>query len=725
MRRTAEKQARLSVARPVPNEALTQRVQRYYIPAFAGRNALMHRIILSAALSALALPVLAAETGVPVAPGEEIVVTARPSAADQFSVLQSTTVLTAESLQLRLEGSIGETLASLPGFSSSFFGPGASRPIIRGLDGDRIRVLTNGIGAIDASTVSPDHVVAADPLGAQRIEVVRGPANLMYGSNAVGGVVNVLDGRISERLPEAPFGGRIDLLYGGNADERAGAAHVDAVAGNFVLHLKGFFRETGDYRVPSGALEDEHDHGHEDHEDHDHDDGDNPRRVGNSATRSQGGTVGLSYVWDDGFFGAAYSRLDSRYGIPSGGHVHAEDDHGDEHGHGEEDVRIDLVQDRLDVAGEVRGDLLAFRAVRIRFGYADYRHAELEGDEVGTTFHNKAWEGRMELVQKPLLDGLWTGASGVQLTSRDFEAIGEEAFVPPSETFNWGVFTFQEIKLGALTAELGARFESQRIKALGETRDFDSVGVSGGLAWSPDEDWLLGVTVGRSSRAPTAEELFAIGPHLAIGAYEIGDRTLRQEKALNIEAFIRKREGVVTGSLTGFATWYDDFITQSFDGREEDGLPVLVRGQTDARFTGLEAEVAVKAIETATWSLTVDASADYVRATDTAAGTPLPRIPPFRFSVGAEYERDWLTGRIEVQRTSRQNRVAGLEEETGGHTMLNASLAARPFTGRPDVTIMLRGRNLTNAIARAHTSFLKEVAPLPGRDIRISLQLGF
>ncbi|MEN3974237.1 TonB-dependent receptor [Emcibacter sp. SYSU 3D8] len=692
----------------------------------------MNRLVTITALSALAGPAMAAETGVAVAPGEEIVVTARPSAADPFSVLQSTTVLTAESLQLRLEGSIGETLASLPGFSSSFFGPGASRPIIRGLDGDRIRVLTNGIGSIDASTVSPDHAVAADPLGAQRIEVVRGPANLMYGSNAVGGVVNLLDGRISERLPADPVSGQVDVLYGSAADERAGAAHVDVTMGKFVLHLKGFYRESDDYRVPLGALKDDHDEDEYEYGEHEEEE-ENPRRVANSANRSQGATAGLSYVWDDGFLGLAYSRLDSKYGIPSGGHAHEEDEHhDDEHededeeaGHGEENVAVDLVQDRLDIAGEVRGDLLAFEAARVRFGYADYQHVEIEGDEIGTIFGNKAWEGRLELVHKPLFDGIWRGASGVQLTSRDFEAIGDEAFVPPSETFNWGLFTFQEVKLGAVTVELGARFENQRVEALGERRTFDSLNVSGGLAWTPDEDWLLGVTISRSRRAPTAEELFADGAHLAIGAYEIGDPGLRQETAVNVEAFLRKRAGVVTGSISGFVTWYDDFITQAFTGGEMDGLPVLLRGQTNARFVGLEAEVEVKAVQTDLWSLTFDASADYVRATDTISGGTLPRIPPFRLQLGAEYRRDWLTGRVEVQRLSRQDRVAAFEEETEGYTMLNASLSVRPFTARPDVTIMLRGRNLTNAIARAYTSFLKEFAPLPGRDIRVSLQVGF
>jgi iron complex outermembrane receptor protein len=703
----------------------------------------MKRLAILGTTMLVAQPVLAAETAVTTARGEEIIVTARPVAAEQFSVLQNATVLSSESLQLRLEGSIGETLASLPGFSSSFFGPGASRPIIRGLDGDRIRVLTNGIGSIDASTVSPDHAVAADPLGAQRIEVVRGPANLMYGSNAVGGVVNVIDGRIAERLPEKPVSGQVDLLAGSAADELAGAAHVDAALGGFVLHLKGFYRDTSDYRVPSGALLD-HEH-EEEHDDHDHEEGHDEEelagnRIGNSATRSRGGTVGLSYVWENGYLGAAYSRLDSLYGIPTGGHVHAEEedhDHDHEHehdhehdeeeghAHGEEDVRIDLVQDRLDVAGEIREDFLIFNTARVRFGYADYKHTELEGDEPGTVFRNSAWEGRMELVQQPMAGGAWTGASGVQLTSRDFEAIGDEAIVPPSDTFSWGVFTFQELTLGQVTLEVGMRYENREIEIPTARRTFDSFNVSGGIGWSPDDDWMIGTTVSRSRRAPTAEELFTNGPHLAIGVYEIGDPDLTQETAVNVEAFVRKREGILTGSLTAFATWYDNFITQTFTGAEMEGLPVLVRGQTDARFQGLELELGLEAVRATDWSLRFDATADYVRATDTVAGSPLPRIPPFRITVGAEYERDWLTGRIEVQRVSAQNRVAPLEEETDGHTMVNASLAFRPLRERPDLTVMIRGRNLTNAVARTHTSFLKEVAPLPGRDIRVSLQVDF
>jgi iron complex outermembrane receptor protein len=331
----------------------------------------------------------------------------------------------------------------------------------------------------------------------------------------------------------------------------------------------------------------------------------------------------------------------------------------------------------------------------------------------------------MELVQKPMAGGAWTGASGVQITSRDFEAIGDEAIVPPSDTFSWGVFTFQELNLGQVTLEMGMRYESREVEIPTDRRTFDSFNVSGGIGWSPDDDWMIGATVSRSRRAPTAEELFTNGPHLAIGAYEIGDPDLRQETAVNVEAFVRKREGILTGSLTAFASWYDNFITQTFTGAEMEGLPVLVRGQTDARFQGLELELELDAVRATDWSLRFDATADYVRATDTVAGSPLPRIPPFRITVGAEYERDWLTGRVEVQRVSAQNRVAPLEEETDGYTMVNASLAFRPLRERPDLTVMIRGRNLTNAVARTHTSFLKEVAPLPGRDIRVSLQVDF
>ena len=384
-----------------------------------------------------------------------------------------------------------------------------------------------------------------------------------------------------------------------------------------------------------------------------------------------------------------------------------------------------MVQDRFDLGGEVRGDWGPFQTIRARFGYADYEHVELENGEEGTVFKNKGWEGRLELLQQPLANMDLIGSWGLQLRDRDFSAIGDEAFVPDSDLFSWGLFTFQELTLDQLTLELGARFERQETDAIGIERNFNMFSVSGGLGWTFNDDWLIGMTIGRSERAPTPEELFSDGPHLAIGAFEIGDPDLVKEKALNLEAFIRKRGGPFTGSISGFVTWYDDYIAQIFNGEMEDGLPVLIREQTDARFIGFEIELGWRAINANGFTLDFDAVADYVRATDTTNDVPLPRIPPFRFLIGAEATYDRFSGRLEVQHVTRQNRVAPEETPTDGYTFLNASLAFKPFRDRPDVTLMVRGKNLTNAKARANTSFLKDNAPLPGRDVRVSVNVTF
>ncbi|MDA0338783.1 MAG: Plug domain-containing protein, partial [Proteobacteria bacterium] len=294
---------------------------------------------------------------------DTVVTTAHTVPHRRFDLLQSTSVLQGEELALRLEGTVGETLSSLPGITSTFFGPGASRPIIRGLDGDRIRVLVNGIGSIDASSTSVDHAVAGDTLTAQTIEVIRGPANLMYGSNAAGGVVNILDGRIPQRLPENGFSGEVTGLYGSAADEWAGGANVNAAVGNVVVHLSGFIRDTGNYDIPGFAIlddddheddhDDEHEDDHENEDDHDHEEEEENTEgfVANSDSETKGVTAGLSYVWEDGFFGFAYSRYDTNYGIPPGAHGHEEGDEEEGEEEVEEIVRIDLVQDRFDLAG--------------------------------------------------------------------------------------------------------------------------------------------------------------------------------------------------------------------------------------------------------------------------------------------------------------------------------------------------------------------------------------
>jgi iron complex outermembrane receptor protein len=669
---------------------------------------------------------------------EEILVTASPDARSQSEVAQPTSVLAGEELMLQMQPTLGETLNQEPGVTSTFFGVGASRPVIRGLGGDRIRVLESGIGSGDASATSPDHAVSVDPLGAEQIEVLRGPATLLYGSSAVGGVVNVIDNRVPDSLPGAPIGGTVELRGGTVADERGGAASLDGALGDhFAWHVDFLKRETDDYEIPgfaeSAALRAA--------EEEEAEEGEEPEEIRgiarNSATDTESGTVGLSWIGDHAFFGVATGRYNSLYGIP-GGHGHEEHEEeegeheGEEGGHEEEEealVRVDLEQRRWDLRGGVTQPFGIFRGVNLRFGSTDYEHRELEGDEVGTRFLNDSWEGRLELLQKRY--GALTGSFGLQAQSRDFEAIGDEAFVPPTQTDSWALFTFQEVERGPWRFQFGGRFERQDVAAEltdaegPKDRSFDGLSGSAGLVWRSGEDYSLGLSLARSTKLPNAEELFSNGPHLATNAFEIGDPGLDPETSLSADLTLRKTSGPFTGEVNLFLNRFDDFIFESATGEEEDGLQVFRYTQRDAEFSGLELTGLYELIHAEPYHVDLELGFDYVRAELRGTGEPLPRIPPRRYRLGLHYRGEKLHGLIEGQRVEEQDRVAALERPTEGYTLLNASVGYRFFTTRVVYDVLLRGTNLTDEEARNHVSFLKDLVPLPGRDVNLALRLTF
>lgn len=652
---------------------------------------------------------------------EEIVVTASPDARSQSEIAQPTSVLDEQELGRRRQPTLGETLSREPGVTSTFFGMGASRPVIRGLGGDRIRVLEGGVGVGDASSTSPDHAVSSDPLAAERIEVLRGPATLLYGSSAVGGVVNVIDSRIPERVPEE-VSGTVELRGGSVAGERGGAASVTGGVGRLAWHVDVLKRETGDYEIPgfaeSRALREAEAEEGEEHEEV-------RGRLPNSATDSEAGTLGVSYIVDGGFFGVSVGGLDSLYGIPGGHeHGHAEEEHGEEEE--EAPVRIDLKQRRLDLRGGVTRPFGVFRGANLRFGRSDYEHQELEGAEVGTLFTNDSWEGRLELLQKRY--GPLTGSVGFQAQRRDFAAVGEEAFVPPSETDTWAAFTFQELTRGPWRFQLGGRYESQETSAAaGEVldRSFDGLSASLGLVWQPVENYTFGLAVARSTKLPNAEELFSNGPHLATNAFELGDPDLREETSLSADLSLRKTAGRVSGEITLFANRFDDFIYERATGEEADGLPVFLYSQADAEFRGAELTGVVQLFHTEPHHFDLELGADFVRAELRETGEPLPRIPPRRYRLGVHYHGERLDGLVEATRVDEQDRVADFETPTEGYTLLNANLSYRIFTSRAIYDLLLRGTNLTDEEARNHVSFLKDRVPLPGRDVSLALRLTF
>jgi iron complex outermembrane recepter protein len=445
--------------------------------------------------------------------------------------------------------------------------------------------------------------------------------------------------------------------------------------------------------------------------------------VENSALETKGGGAGLSYVFENGFFGFSATGLDTNYGVPGG---HEEDDPmmmgGDEEEGG---VTIDLRQRRLDFDSEIEGDFFLFSRAKLRAGYADYTHTEIEpSGEPGTVFSNEGVEGRLELVDKPVSigSGELNGAVGLQWRLRDYSAIGEEAFVPPTESGQYGVFALKELSLGAVRFELGGRYENTRHEApeLLITREFDAFSVSGGVGVTPAEGFFVGVTGYRTERAPAVEELFSDGPHLATGSFEVGDPDLGIETARGVEATAKFDNDRFSFAVNGFYTSYRDFIYEAETGLIQDDLPVFQFVAADATFKGFEVVTEAELFKWKGFDFHADASVDYVRATVDAANENLPRIPPLSGLFGVEANSDLFDLRFEAEYAAEQDRIADFELPTEDYLMLHAFLTVRPIEGK-GLAIRVAAQNLSNQEARIHSSFLKDVAPLPGRNIKVAL----
>ena len=660
---------------------------------------------------------------------DEIIVTGSPIGHPEHESIIAASVLTEAELASRGEASIGELLRQEPGISSTFFGPAASRPIIRGLGGDRISVLDAGIGSIDASSVSDDHAVAVEPATAERIEIVRGAATLYYGSSAAGGVVNVFDGRIPDAEPEGGIDGALRTSIGTVNDAVEAAGGFDVLLGragdtSFVLHGEGYYRETDDYDIPGFAESErlralEESEGVEEHDEEEEVFG----TVPNTAMEAKGGAVGGSLIFPDGFIGVSAKVARTLYGVPGHQGHHEEEGEEEEHEdeHGEEPVNIALEQARYDLMGEFNKPFLFVDTTKIRFGYADYSHQELEGDEVGTTFNNKGFEGRVEFIEKEY--GNFRGASGVQFKHRNFEAIGDEAFTPPNVTDQVGVFTIREYETGIWHIQVGGRYEHTNTQAetISLSRSFDAFSVSAGFGVEPSENLFFGINALRTQRAPAPEELFSEGAHLATNAYEIGDPTLGLETARGVETTLHGEYGPLAFTVNGFYTDYKDFVALIPNGDEIDELPVFEFVARDAVFKGFEAQLDADLFTAAGFDVSARGQVDYVRA-NFKGGDAVPRIPPLRSILGLEARSSHLDLRGEVEIAAKQDRFAAYELPTDGYTLVNLAATWRPGGEGHGLSVQLRADNVTNEEARLHTSFLKDVAPLPGRNIKLTLR---
>lgn len=674
----------------------------------------------------------------------DIVVTGAVQVARK-DVLSGVAVLRGEELTAALRSSIGDTLAHTPGVSASSFGPSASRPVLRGLQGERVRVLSNGIGSIDVSNTSADHASAINPLLARRIEVLRGPQSLQYGSAAIGGVVNVIDHRIPVEVPDEPVHLAMLGSYGSAADERSLSGSVDVnLGGGWVAHLDGSYFKSNDLRIGGYALtpalraealassllpheDEEHEEGHDDHG-HEEEEVDFAANAGvkdrlpNSAARTWTAGAGLAYINEGGSIGVAYSRYDSRYGIP----IRLATQPGQ---HQEAPV-LHLKQDRIDARAEVlvNGDLLD--KIAFRYAYGNYSHAEIEPDgNIGTSFFNKGMEGRLELVQADRAG--WTGASGAQFVLRDFNVVGDEAYLPRNDTRQFGLFTVQQLQRGPLRLEAGLRFEQTRLESkplpdqvqfTPTTRTYDAFSGSVGAAYDLVPGWKIGANLSRAERSPSAEEVFAFGPHHGTETYEIGNLALRKERATSVEAILRGSGDGYDIEASVYHSWFGNFIYEARTGGLEDGLPVYQISQADAKLYGFEVQGEVTLAKPGAWTIKADALADWVHAEITGQG-PAPRIPPLRVLAGLSAHSPKLDLRAEVERVTGQDRVAAFETATPGYTTVNAEIAFRPWGKERPLSFTLSANNLFDVTARRHASFLKDYAPLAGRDIRLTARL--
>lgn len=706
---------------------------------------------------------------------EQIDVVGLPLHASTMESAQPIAVVGGDELRSKQASTLGETLKGEVGVHSTYFGPVASSPIIRGLDGPRVMITQNGFDAADASRVGPDHVVATETVTAQQIEILRGPATLFYGSGAIGGVINIVDDRVPA---DSEVRSAFLLAHDTVASEDEAAASFTGGSDLFAVHVDGFWRESDDYKIPGIAfLESEEEHEEEGHEEH------SEGVLENSAGRSHGVNIGGSVLLDRGFVGLSYGRLDRINGLPGHGHEEEAEEEIEGEEHAEEKILSELEQDRWQLISDLQIDSPLLSAVKIRLGYTDYIHREIHAEEAeelepvadheeaDTVFKNETLQARLELLHQEFAG--WRGAVSLEGKATDFEAAGEEAFTAPSKTKVQSIALMEERHSGNILWQLGARVERVNIEVdpiefehhhevegtetdSAELLMFDDLtltpySLSAGLVWDFTPDYKWSVAYSHAQRAPSAAELYSVGPHIGTGAYEIGalfnlheeDGEVHldyhghasEEVSNNLDLSLRKHHGdfgfiinVFYNRIADFyyerdtGLHYDDVFGHAEEEEEgheghNDALPIYIFEQADATFYGLEVESAWQL----TASLKLTAWADTIRG-KLDDGGELPRIPPVRLGGGFNYQKqDWQFD-FDAVHYFDQNKIALNETPTDGYTLLDATLQYRLPLWDSDLVIFAKAENITDEEARVHSSYLKEVAPLPGRGFTIGLR---
>jgi iron complex outermembrane receptor protein len=654
---------------------------------------------------------------------EEVLVSA-PDMRQRGEISQSTSVLSGDALLAAGAATLGDTLQSTPGISSASFGPGVGSPVIRGQSGNRVKVLSNNAGTADASAVSPDHANAVEPLLAEKIEIIRGPATLLYGNGAIGGVVNIIDNRIPTRRADETTGA-IEQRHDTNSDQNTSVAKVDTGAGDWALHVDGVYRERNDVRIDGEAIRETQPHDEEEEErEEEHASG----YIPNTGALSKSLTIGNSWITDSGYAGIAVNRLENRYGIPPGAHHHEVGE--EEQDEGEENLQIDMKQTRVDAK---TGWTLAqsfWKNLEVQLGYSDYEHREIENGATGTRFTNDALETRVEAAHR--FNDAWHGVVGFQGSSREFAAVGDEAFIPETDGNTAGIFTVQTYRQGAWTFDAGLRAERSRLSPDGNcSRNDSSVSASTGSVWRFLRATDMTMSVSHSQRSPSIEEYYSNVDtqgcvaknegqqpvaHVASQRIEIGNPDLDNETANNIEWGMRQRRGRFTGSFSLFYNDVHDFIYLADSDTLVDDTQVAFYRQQAAVFKGAEFEItwhsSVNDIEH--WELGL--FGDAVRA-EFDDGEWVPRTPPQRLGAEVGFVSVMWSARLRWTEAADQDRVFVNETETEGYSLVTLYADYHMPLAEQELTLFIKGNNLLDEEIRQSSSFIKDVAPDAGRGV--------
>lgn len=697
---------------------------------------------------------------------ETIIVTGPGPNRSASELIGNATALDRDDLIKTLSGTLGDTLDKQPGVSTSFFGAGASRPILRGLGAERVLILTNGIGSVDVSATSPDHQVASDAIDAQRIEILRGPAALAYGGQAIGGVVNVIDGLIVEEKPEDPFSAELFSAYNSVNEGTDLAGRGAFTVGDFVFTLSGSSRDFDNYEIPSfvessrlRASEEEEHHDEDDHEEDEHDEEEHHEDeheeheelygvTENTFLETETLAAGISWVGETAFAGIGVRRQTSLYGLPGHDHGHDEhdDDHEDENEHGDEEHHdedeheeegspfIDLEQTRIDFRGGLRFKDSFVKSVVLTAAVSEYEHTEFEAiGEAGTLYTNQGYETRLEIDHE--ISG-FEGAWGIQLSDKELASIGEESFIGPTSQKNVGIFAYETIEWDSgFGLEGGLRVDQVEYMNEAEgSRDFELFNASLGAHQHWESGFFVGAQLGYSERAPNETELFAFGPHFASSQFEVGDASLDKEEVLNLESSIRWKNENTSLALNLFVNEFENFIYLTSDEIEVDGtivdevdeLPVFSFKQQDADFQGGEISFTHyqnNLLFGADWELKT--SLEYVEA-ELADGSDVPFIPPLTINASALAEwKVFDLGADLVIASDQSNSGEGYFDTDGYSSLdLSASLDLDEIgVPIPGAELFLDVRNVTDEEIRYSTSVLKDTLSAPGRNIRFGFKV--